>query len=103
MIESWGKSRRINIPCNDVRESEVVGETEPEPKIIYEPDLEPEREPEIIDESDPESEVEESLIETHVDILAEPIIELLSSWPAMRGFYIMPRVVVDYLDDDELI
>ena len=68
MIESWGESRRINIPCNDVRESEVVDETESEPKIIYEPDLEPEREPEIIDESDPESEVEESLIETPVDI-----------------------------------
>ena len=75
-IESRGESRHISmIPSDDVRESEVVDEAEPKPKIVDESELE--SDPKVVDESDPESEVNESLIETPIDLLAEPIMELL--------------------------
>ena len=50
-------------------------------KIVDEP--ESERDPEVVDKPDSELEVKGSLIETHVDLLVESILELLPSLPVM--------------------
>ena len=65
-----------------LEESEIVDKAQPEQKIVDK--SEPESEPEVVDELDPEPEVEEYLIEIPVDLLAEPIMKLLQSSPAMR-------------------
>jgi len=71
-IESLGESRHISsVPSDDVREPEVIEKAEPEP------------EPKIVDETDPEPEAK-SLIATPVYLLADPIMELLPFFPAMR-------------------
>jgi len=76
-IKSQGESRHINnISSDDAREPEVVYEAELDLDVS-------EPAPEV-DESDTGSEVEDSLIETPVGVLAEPIIELLPSSPVMR-------------------
>ena len=85
-IESRGENQHISsVPSDDVREQEVIDEAEPEPEIVDEPVSEPDLK--VVDKLDPKAEVEESLIETSVDLLAEPIIELLSSSPTMRFSY----------------
>jgi len=88
-IESQGESWHINsIPSDDVKELEVVDEAETEP----EPDSE------VVDAPDPEPKVKESLIETHVDLLAKPIMELLQFSPAMRvSLSLRPSNVYDPL------
>jgi len=85
------ESRHINgVPSDDAIEPEVVEAEseseqeiidEPEPKIVDEPQVGPDSE---VDELDPDPEVKESLIETAVDLLAEPIRKLLLFSPAMR-------------------
>ena len=64
-------------------EPEIIDEPEFEPEIFDEP--EPEPDPEDVDEPESETEVEESLIGTHVDLFAEPTMELLSSSPTVRA------------------
>ena len=71
-IESRGEIRYIgSISSDDFRESEAIDEAELE--------SEAELEAKMVDKPDLEPEVEESLIETHVDLLAKPVMELLPS------------------------
>ena len=61
---------------------------DPEPPILVEPkvvdEVEQERELEVVDDPEPEPEVEEPLIETPVDVPANPIMELVPSLTAIR-------------------
>jgi len=50
----------------------VKVDTDSESDVVDKPELEPE----VVDEPDSESEVEDPLIETHVDLPAEPIMKL---------------------------
>ena len=91
-LESRGESQHINnISIDDAREPEVVYETELDPKNVAEQEQdseivdETELDVEVIDEPNPESEVKDSLMETPVDLLAEPIIEVLPSSPTMKA------------------
>jgi len=62
--------------------------TDSKPPVLVEPDVLEESKPEV---KEPEPKVEEPLIETHVDLPAESIIELLSFWLAIM-FYLSLRL-----------
>ena len=61
------------------KKPEAVDKPVPEPPVLVEPDIIDELDSEVVDEAELEPELEENIIETLVDLPAEPIMELVPS------------------------